>query len=79
MRVSRFIILTTAFLLSSFASVTAQEQTKPAITYGQSQKYEIGGIAVEGINDYEDYILIGISGLSIREFASAAASSTPLQ
>lgn len=70
MRVSRFIILTTAFLLSSFASVTAQEQTKPAITYGQSQKYEIGGIAVEGINDYEDYILIGISGLSIGETVS---------
>ena len=70
MRVSRFIILTTAFLLSSFATVTAQEQTKPSITYGQSQKYEIGGIAVEGINDYEDYILIGISGLTIGETVS---------
>lgn len=67
MRISGFIILATALLMSSLMPLKAQEQTKPSVVYGRSQKYEIGGIAVEGVNDYEDYILIGISGLTIGE------------
>jgi outer membrane protein insertion porin family len=57
-------------LLSAQASMQAQVQTKPEVTYGRSQKYEIGGISVEGVKNYEDYILIGISGLSVGEVIS---------
>ncbi len=70
MRILRFIILTSILLLSAQASLQAQVQTQPEITYGRSQKYEIGGISVEGVKNYEDYILIGISGLSVGEVIS---------
>ena len=42
-------------------------QNKPSVVYGQPHKLEIGGIKVEGVNNYEDYILIGISGLTVGE------------
>ncbi len=70
MRILRFIIFTAAFLLSSLACLRAQVQEKPNIVYGKSQKYEIGGIAVESVRNYEDYILIGLSGLSVGETIS---------
>ena len=42
-------------------------QNKPSVVYGQPHKLEIGGIKVEGVDNYEDYILIGISGLTVGE------------
>ncbi len=70
MRILKFIILTFILFLSAFTSMMAQVQTKPEIVYGRSQKYEIGGITVEGAKGYEDYILIGLSGLSVGETIS---------
>ena len=52
MRILRFIILTSILLLSVQTSLQAQVQTQPEITYGRSQKYEIGGISVEGVKNY---------------------------
>ncbi|MCM1313546.1 MAG: hypothetical protein NC252_11700 [Roseburia sp.] len=37
------------------------------MVYGQTRRVEIGGITVEGIKNYEDYVLIGISGLSVGQ------------
>ncbi|MCR5315972.1 MAG: outer membrane protein assembly factor BamA [Bacteroidaceae bacterium] len=55
--------------ISSVNTVTAQD--KPTIIYGQSHSYPIGGITVEVTNEgaqkYEDYILIGISGLNVGD------------
>ena len=44
-------------------------EEKPVIMYtsGVAKKYEIADIQVEGIKNYEDYILIGISGLSVGQ------------
>ena len=43
---------------------TATEGEKPVILYnGTPKKYEIADIKVEGVKNYEDYVLIGISGL----------------
>lgn len=40
----------------------------PAIDYGTTpQKYEIAGISVTGADNYEDFVLIGFSGLSIGD------------
>lgn len=67
MRIAKFIILTSVFLLSALTTLEAQVQTKPTIVYGKGQKYEIGGITVEGVKNYENYILIGLSGLTVGE------------
>jgi outer membrane protein insertion porin family len=42
-------------------------QVKPTVVYGQPRTLEIGGITVEGVKNYEDYVLIGLSGLTIGE------------
>ena len=55
--------------LGSTNSMMAQD--KPTIIYGQVHDYAIGGITVEvtneGVQKYEDYILISISGLTVGE------------
>lgn len=48
--------------------ITAEENNSPVILYSATpKKYEIGGIKVEGVNNYEDYVLIGLSGLSVGQ------------
>ncbi|MDR0349144.1 MAG: outer membrane protein assembly factor BamA [Tannerella sp.] len=42
----------------------------PAISYSFSKKYTIADIKVTGIQNYEDYVLIGFSGLSIGDVVS---------
>ena len=45
-----------------------EENDNPVILYsGTPKKYEIGGIKVEGVKNYEDYVLIGLSGLSVGQ------------
>ena len=34
---------------------------------GTPKKYEIADIKVEGVKNYEDYVLIGLSGLSVGQ------------
>ncbi|KAA6331031.1 Outer membrane protein assembly factor BamA [termite gut metagenome] len=44
------------------------DEPKPVISYsGTPKKYEIGGIEVAGVKNYEDYVLIGLSGLSVGQ------------
>ena len=48
--------------------ITAEENNDPVILYSATpKKYEIGGIKVEGVKNYEDYVLIGLSGLSVGQ------------
>ena len=54
------------------AEIYAQEMNdtiyKPTILYnGTPKKYEIADIQVEGVKNYEDYVLIGISGLAVGQ------------
>jgi len=53
-------------LHSSHFTITAQEKIiNPDISYaGTPRQCIIGGIAVEGVEGYEDYVLTGLSGLS---------------
>ena len=51
-------------------SVQAQtgKQVKPTVEYTRvPRSYVIGGIAVEGAKNYDDYMLIGLSGLSVGQ------------
>ena len=43
---------------------TAEDVEKPVILYSTPKKYEIADIKVEGADNYEDYVIIGLSGLS---------------
>ena len=63
-------ILTIATCLLCFSNnsyaqeITAEENNNPVILYTTTpKKYEIAEIKVEGVDNYEDYILLGISGL----------------
>ena len=69
MNVLRGIFLCAFAMFCGSPRVYSQDnvQVKPSVVYGQPRKLEIGGIAVEGVKNYEDYILIGLSGLTIGE------------
>ena len=56
-------------LQSAVFTLMAQEFiVNPEISYSTSPKHcEIGGINVEGVEDYEDYVVIGLSGLSVGQ------------
>lgn len=47
----------------------AQEKiVNPDISYGGNPRtYKLAGLAVTGIDGYEDYVLTGISGLSVGQ------------
>ena len=40
---------------------------KPTVLYSAPRQYEIADITVSGIDNYEDYVLIGLSGLSVGQ------------
>ena len=47
---------------------TTEQSDKPVILYnGTPKKYEIADIKVSGVKNYEDYVLIGISGLAVGQ------------
>ena len=57
-------------------SVSAQDViVNPDISYaGTPRTCEIGGIAVKGVEGYEDYVLTGLSGLSVGQVISVPGS-----
>ena len=68
MNILRRFILTVMVLSSFFTGVEAQVvEDNPTVVYGQTRRMPIGGISVEGVKNYEDYLLIGISGLSVGD------------
>ena len=67
-------ILVTLFCMLCFSQKTlaqdanTDESSKPVILYsGTPKKLEIADIKVEGVQNYEDYVLIGLSGLSVGQ------------
>ena len=63
--VKRVLMLVAAVCIA--AGAAAQEKiVNPDITYaGSPRECVIGGIAVSGVEGYEEYMLAGISGLSV--------------
>lgn len=60
-----------AFSTPSIAQEDNTEKDKPVILYsGTPRKYKIADIKVEGVKNYEDYVLIGLSGLSVGQTIS---------
>jgi outer membrane protein insertion porin family len=53
------------------AQVETDTIYNPSILYSSTpKKYTIAGISVKGIENYEDYVLIGLSGLSVGQVIS---------
>ena len=56
------------FHLSLLTSSAQDKIVNPDISYaGTPRTCEIGGIAVEGVEGYEDYVLTGLSGLTVGQ------------
>ena len=69
-------LLTLATFICTFAFPTkgyaqnenVTEDNHPVILYnGSPKQYEIANIKVAGVKNYEDYVLIGISGLTVGQ------------
>ena len=66
-----FICLLGGTLTGWAQEANTDEASKPVILYsGTPKKYEIADIQVEGVKNYEDFVLIGLSGLSIGQTIS---------
>ena len=63
------IVILLVVLLSMSMQLKAQDViVNPDISYaGTPRTCEIGGISVKGVEGYEDYVLIGLSGLSVGQ------------
>lgn len=60
--------LSTADGYAQEVSTPQDSAETPVILYsGSPKKYEIADIKVEGVSNYEDYVLIGLSGLSVGQ------------
>ncbi len=70
--------LFTGFLCVFFAlpPLVAQEGALPEIYYSYPRELKIAGITVEGIDNYENYVLIGLSGLSVGQIIRIPGSET---
>ena len=69
-------LLLSLFHLFTFSPLMAQDKiVNPDISYaGMPRSCEIGGIAVEGVEGYEDYVLAGLSGLSVGQMIDVPGS-----
>ena len=70
LKIKRLLLLMAFFTLhSSLLTLKAQDKIiNPDISYaGTPRSCEIGGIAVEGVEGYEDYVLTGLSGLAVGQ------------
>ena len=56
-------------LLCTVVQTSAQDViVNPDISYaGTPRRCEIGGLTVKGVEGYEDYVLLGLSGLSVGQ------------
>ncbi|QUB75555.1 MULTISPECIES: POTRA domain-containing protein [Prevotella] len=62
------VLMLLAFSGVSLVASAQQKIVNPDITYtGSPKTYKLAGLTVTGINGYEDYVLTGISGLSVGQ------------
>ncbi|MBQ7662114.1 MAG: outer membrane protein assembly factor BamA [Prevotella sp.] len=74
MRYRWMVVMALSLVICQLSFTTARAQdfiVNPEISYaGTPRQCEIGGIAVEGVTEYEDYVVIGLSGLSVGQTIS---------
>ena len=72
MQIKTFLTITLLIVFSAFTSAQTENHQDttalPVIEYSNiSPKYQIADIKVTGASNYEDYVLIGYSGLSVGD------------
>lgn len=70
------LLISFLFFFSTLPLLVAQEDALPEIYYSYPRELKIADISVEGIDNYEDYVLIGISGLSVGQIIRVPGSET---
>ena len=71
----RLALLGIALQCSIFNFQSSRCRAQTDISYaGTPRQCEIGGIAVKGVSDYEDYVLINLSGLSVGQHIDVPGS-----
>ena len=74
----RWVIVALTLITCQLSLITSQAQTfiaKPDISYaGTPRQCEIGGLAVEGVEGYEDFVLTNLSGLSVGQVIDVPGS-----
>jgi outer membrane protein insertion porin family len=63
-------VLSVLFLNVQKVEAAISEDKVPEIYYSSPREYKIADIAVTGIENYEDYVLVGLSGLSVGQMVS---------
>ncbi|MBC8617377.1 outer membrane protein assembly factor BamA [Parabacteroides faecis] len=58
------------FNVTVFAQNNLTKETVPDISYNSPKKYKIADIKVTGIKNYDDFVLIGFSGLSVGDMVT---------
>ena len=72
-KISFITLLLFAFIQLSFGQIASENDTTmtPEISYSNSNpKYEIAEITITGADNYEDFVLVGFSGLVVGEVVS---------
>lgn len=55
------------FSSGQYMEAAISDNKTPEIYYSSPREYKIAGISVTGVDNYEDYVLIGLSGLSVGQ------------
>ena len=67
----KYLLFFISYFLFSVSVVAQDVIVNPDISYaGTPRQVEIGGLAVKGVEGYEDYVLTGLSGLSVGQTIS---------
>ena len=67
----KYLLFFISYFLFSVSAVAQDVIVNPDISYaGTPRQLEIGGLAVKGVEGYEDYVLTGLSGLSVGQTIS---------
>ena len=67
----KYLIFFISYFIFSVSAVAQDVIINPDISYaGTPRQLEIGGLAVKGVEGYEDYVLTGLSGLSVGQMIS---------
>ena len=67
----KYLIFFISYFIFSVSAVAQDVIVNPDISYaGTPRQLEIGGLAVKGVEGYEDYVLTGLSGLSVGQMIS---------
>ncbi len=68
MRIKLLFIISAIFASSAMAQMPTDTVFNPTVVFtGIPRTYELAGISVEGASNYDDYIIIGYSGLKVGE------------